>query len=120
MIRLVACGGPPDQADIDLPGPDDVGDLLIGTGDMCGPAGNKVGFVRFTCVFNFGTGVMCTNQTTLEGRGDIVTMQSGDPAKGPMVTEAVVGGTGEFRNSRGEATVDFSAGPPKVTIRLIG
>lgn len=122
VIRLVACGEPPPagQAEIDFPGPDEVGDLLVGTGDMCDPDGNKVGFVRFTCVFNFGTGVMCINQTTLEGRGDIVTAQSGDPAAGPVATEAVVGGTGEFRNSRGESQVDFSAGPPKVTIRLIG
>ncbi|MGH7539601.1 MAG: hypothetical protein ACRELC_01235 [Gemmatimonadota bacterium] len=119
LIRLVACGDL-DQEDIDLPGPGQVGDLRVGTADFCNAAGSEVGFVRFTCVFNVGTGVMCTNHLTLDGRGQIVTMQSGDPAEGPMVTEAVVGGTGEFRNSRGEATVDFSAGPPKVTIRLIG
>lgn len=122
VIRLVGCGEPPPagQAEIDLPGPDRVGDLLVGSGDVCDPDGNKVGFFRSTCVWNFDDGVLCTNHTTLEGRGDIVTMQSGHPPSGPVVTEAVVGGTGEFRNSRGEARVDFSAGPPKVTIRLIG
>lgn len=123
VIRLEACGEH-EEANFDLPNAADVspqvGDHFVGWTELCKRGGDEpIGFARFTCTWNFN-GVMCTNHNTLKGRGQIVTMQSADPSAGPVAVEPVVGGTGEFRNSRGQARVDFSAGPPKITIRLIG
>lgn len=108
-----------EQVDLGAPGPS-VGDMLVGRTDLF-QDGKKVGFARFTCVFNAGTGVMCTNHNTLLGRGQIVSQQSGDPTEGPVVVEAITGGTGEFRNARGQVRVDFSnASGPRITMRLVG
>ena len=116
---IVLTGGPPTTEEIDLgaPGPSP-GDMLVGRADLF-QNGAKVGFARFTCVFNIGTGVMCTNHATLSGRGQIVSQQSGDPSKGPVVIEAITGGTGEFRNARGQVRADFSEGL-RLTFRVIG
>lgn len=122
--RTIELTGCPDslvreQIDLGAAGPSP-GDLLVGRTDLC-QGEKKVGFVRFTCVSNIGTGVMCTNHNTLSGRGQIVSQQSGNPAEGPVVVEAVTGGTGEFRNARGQVRVDFAnPGGPRITIRLIG
>lgn len=119
-IELTGCAGSlaSEQIDLGATGPSP-GDMLVGRTDLC--QGSKVGFARFTCVFNIGSGVMCTNHNTLSGRGQIVSQQSGDPTEGPLVVEAVTGGTGEFRNARGQVRVDFSnPGGPRITIRLLG
>src|SRR5918995_2827983 len=118
--RIVLVGGPPTQEEIDVgeAGPS-AGDMLVGRADMLNRKGKKVGFVRFTCVFNVGTGAMCTNHLRLAGRGQIVSQRSANLAGGPVVVEAITGGTGEFRNARGQVRVDFSQGPPTITIRLL-
>lgn len=118
-IELIA-GGDVVREPIDLgaPGPS-IGDMLVGRTDLL-QGGRKVGFARFTCVFNAGAGVMCTNHNTLLGRGQIVSQQSGDPTAGPVVVEAITGGTGEFRNARGQVRVDFSnPSGPRITIKLV-
>jgi hypothetical protein len=116
---IVLTGGPPTQEEIDVgePGPSP-GDILVGRADLF-KKGKKAGFARFTCIFNVGTGVQCTNHAHLFGRGQIVSQQSGDPTKGPIVIEPITGGTGEFRNARGQVRVDFSEGL-RLTFRVIG
>ena len=101
-------GKPAGNEEIDLgaPGPSP-GDMLVGRAELFRGA-KKVGSARFTCIFNLGTGVMCTNHAHLFGRGQIVSQQSGDPSKGPVVIDAITGGTGEFRKARGQVRADFS------------
>ncbi len=118
-VKLTAKPAGAEQIDLGASGPS-AGEMLVGRADLY-QGGRKVGFARFTCVFNIGTGVMCTNHNTLFGRGQIVSQQSGDPSRGPVVIEAVTGGTGEFRNARGQARVDFTNPEAvRITIRLIG
>lgn len=62
---------------------------------------------------------MSTNHNTLPDRGQIVSQQSGDPGVGPVVVEAITGGTGEFRNARGQVRVEFGPETVRITIRVI-
>lgn len=117
-IKLVS--GLPTSEEIDLgdPGPS-AGDMVVGRANVFNLENKKVGFARFTCVSNVGTGGMCTNHLTLFKRGQIVSQQSNSPADGPVVFQPITGGTGEFRNARGQVRADFSEGL-RLTYRVIG
>lgn len=87
--------------------------------------GKKVGDAFIHCVLQFGTPPVsqCDVVARLDGRGDI-TLSGLVPAAEVPFTLAVTGGTGEFRNARGQALVEVvDAGPPftqRVTVELRG
>jgi hypothetical protein len=62
----------------------------------------------------------CSITTSLRG-GDIVTDGTLTNAPGGTSTGAITGGTGRFRNARGESVLDLGppAGPHRATFRLI-
>jgi hypothetical protein len=103
------------------------GDYLVFRDDLLsgGKSQTKVGDNFIICVNQFPpAGAQCEGVARLEGRGDI-TFQGlvpRDPAE--VFNIAVTGGTGDFRNVRGEATVELvSEVPPhtqRYTINLIG
>lgn len=60
--------------------------------------------------------IYCENENHILGRGTF--LSSGfQNLRQPIVVDPILGGTGDFRNARGQATVDFSVGV--VTIELL-
>ncbi len=73
--------------------------------------------VLAVCEFFTKNRLYCENENNIEGRGEL--LASGfqnlrDPA--PIV-DPILGGTGEFRNARGQVTVDFAGGT--ITFELL-
>lgn len=110
-----------------------VGDSAAGPGDYTvfrddllseGKSQTKVGDNFGICVDQFPpAGAQCEGVARLEGRGDI-TFQGLVPLDlARPFNIAVTGGTGDFRNVRGEATVELVSEDPftqRFTINLIG
>ena len=118
-LSLTGKAGQRTEVDVGPTGPSP-GDLLVGNVELF-EDGRKVGSGHFTCVRNFEPYVMCTNHTALDGRGEIVSQQRGNPSAGPVVVEPIIGGTGEFKDARGEVTADFSdPAEAKLEFRLSG
>jgi hypothetical protein len=100
------------------------GDLYVFTDDVFYASNpkTKIGEADGRCVMvdprtaRFG----CTIITSLPD-GDIVTDGKTTLVPGTTSTGAVTGGTGDFRNARGEATLDLGPpqGPHRATFKLI-
>jgi opacity protein-like surface antigen len=104
--RLVLIVREVDFQDIDVPpvGQENPGDSTLVTEDAFSPGGRLIGYdqVRFTLMFRQEVFVEAT--FVLTGRGQIVVEGIlGSTEQRPAL--AVVGGTGEFRNARGQMFV---------------
>ena len=116
--RLVVFVRPVEFHDIDVPpvgGPLSPGDTSLATFDAFTPGGRRVGHIeaRFTFMFrdeDFGEFTLL-----LDGRGQILAEGVGDPTD-PQPDFAVTGGTGEFRNARGQV---FDLHPTPDEIKLV-
>jgi hypothetical protein len=116
--RLVLIVRAVDEALLDVPpvGQENPGDTALVTEDAFTPAGRLVGYdqVRFTLVFREEVFVEAT--FVLRGRGQIVVEGVlGSTEQRPAL--AVVGGTREFRNARGQMFV--LPGPAPEETRLV-
>lgn len=60
--------------------------------------------------------LLCVNEITVKGRGELLT-EGFQNLKSPVVVDPVTGGTGDFAGAIGQATVDFSTG--MLTIELL-
>jgi hypothetical protein len=102
--RLVLIVRPVDEAVVDVPpvGEDNPGDTALVTEDAFTPAGRLVGYdqVRFTLMFREEVFVEAT--FVLHGRGQIIVEGVFNFTQQQRPTLAVVGGTREFRNARGQ------------------
>jgi hypothetical protein len=109
-----------------------VGDSAVGPGDYTvfrydlfseGKSPTKVGDGFTTCVNQFPpAGSQCEAVTRL-GRGDIMTAGLAPPDISEDFTIAVTGGTGDFRNVRGELTLELVSLDPftqQLTFNLTG
>lgn len=110
-----------------------VGDSAEGPGDYNvfrydvfseGKSLTRVGDSFVMCVNQFPpAGSQCEAVTRLEGRGDITFQGLAPRDISEDFTIAVTGGTGDFRNVRGEATLELVSPDPftqRFTIDLIG
>ena len=110
-----------------------VGDSAEGPGDYDvfrydvfseGKSLTRVGDAFVTCVNQFPpAGSQCEAVTRLDGRGDITFQGLAPRDISEDFTLAVTGGTGDFRNVRGENTAELVSQDPftqRFTIDLIG
>ena len=92
------------------------GDTILFTEDLRTPGGRRVGHDQVRCTLMFRQESFCEASAVLRGRGQIV-------AEGvfaftrPRPVLAVVGGTGEFRNARGQLFI--LPGPTEEETRLV-
>jgi hypothetical protein len=101
------------------------GDLYVFTDDVfyASDPSTKIGTADGRCVMvdpaktRFG----CTIITSLDKGGDIITDGKTILVPGTTSTGAVTGGTGDFRNARGEAALNLGPpdGPHQATFKLI-
>jgi hypothetical protein len=110
-----------------------VGDSAVGPGDYNvfrydvfseGNKQTKVGNSFVICVIQFPpAGFQCEVVTQLEGRGELTLLGVTAADISEDFKVAVTGGTGDFRNARGEATIELLSQDPfiqRATIDLIG
>ena len=106
VTRLVLIVRSVDEFQVDVPpeGEGNPGDSALVTEDAFTPAGRRVGHnqVRFTVMFRQEDFVEAT--FVLQGRGQIV-VEGGLSFTEQRPALAVVGGTGKFRNARGQMFV---------------
>jgi|GEM_PF-2186156 hypothetical protein len=106
VTRLVLIVRSVDEVQVDVPpeGEENPGDSALVTEDAFTPAGRRVGYnqVRFTVMFRQEDFVEAT--FILQGRGQIV-VEGGFSFTEQRPALAVVGGTGEFHNARGQMFV---------------
>jgi hypothetical protein len=118
VTRLVLIARFVEQTFIDAPptGQDNPGDTILFTEDLRTPGGRLVGHDQVRCTLMFRQESFCEASAVLRGRGQIV-------AEGvfaftrPRPVLAVVGGTGQFRNARGQ--VFILPGPTEEETRLV-
>jgi hypothetical protein len=116
--RLVLIARFVEEVPVDVPpvGQENVGDSFLFTEDLFTPGGRRVGHDQARCTLMFRQEAFCEASAVLRGRGQIV-------AEGvfaftrPRPVLAVVGGTGEFRNARGQ--VFILPGPTEEETRLV-
>jgi hypothetical protein len=118
VTRLVLIVREVDSQDIDVPpvGQENPGDTFLVTEDASSPGGRLIGYdqVRFTLMFRQEEFVEAT--FVLQGRGQIVVEGIlGFTEQRPAL--AIVGGTREFRNARGQMFV--LPGPTPDTTKLV-
>ena len=115
ILRLV------DARNFDAPplgGAEGPGDTTLATFDAFTPGGRRVGHTeaRFTTMFR--DEIFAEVTILLDGRGQILLEGiAGPPETDPQPVVAVVGGTGEFRNARGQ--VFRLPGPTPDEIKLV-
>jgi hypothetical protein len=78
--------------------------------------GNRIGKVLAICELFNKNRPYCENEANIEGRGELFSAGFQD-FRNPVVLDPILGGTGEFRNARGQITIDFSTG--NVTVELL-
>lgn len=61
--------------------------------------------------------IYCDNEVHIFGRGTILASGFQNIAGPPIVVDPILGGTGEFKNARGQVTLNFAEGT--VTIELL-
>jgi hypothetical protein len=118
VTRLVLIARLVDETFIDLPpvGQDNPGDSILFTEDLFTPGGRRVGHDQVRCTLMFRQESFCEASGVLRGRGQIV-VEGASAFTGPRPSLAVVGGTGEFRNARGQ--VFILPGPTPEETRLV-
>jgi hypothetical protein len=93
------------------------GDMLIRRFEIL-VRGEPAGSGQTSCILNVEPFVMCVHQLALTRRGTLATVHLGDQSdEGEQVPDAIIGGTGEFRNAGGEVTFDFSG--PGTDLRVV-
>ncbi|MGH2682895.1 MAG: hypothetical protein ACRDIX_06650 [Actinomycetota bacterium] len=75
----------------------------------------QVGRVRAICEWFTTRRPYCTNEAEIDGRGKILSASFQD-IRQPGFTDAILGGTGDFRAARGQVIVDFTTGT--ITVEL--
>jgi hypothetical protein len=115
ILRLV------DARDIDAPpvgGAESPGDTTLATFDAFTPGGRRVGHTQARFTLMFRDEIFAEFSVLLDGRGEIV-------AEGilgvtdPRPDFAVVGGTGEFRNARGQVFAPQAPDEIKLVFALL-
>ncbi len=117
VTRLVLIARFVEETLVDVPpeGEDNVGDSFLFTEDLFTPAGRAVGHDQVRCTLMFRQEVFCEASAVLNGRDEIVAEGVIGAEQRPVL--AVVGGTGRFRNARGQ--VFILPGPTEEETRLV-
>jgi hypothetical protein len=118
VTRLVLIARFVEQTFIDAPpaGQENPGDTILFTEDLRTPGGRLVGHDQARCTLMFRQESFCEASAVLRGRGQIV-VEGVFAFTRPRPVLAVVGGTGEFRNARGQ--VFILPGPTEEETRLV-
>src|SRR5215471_12294385 len=117
---LVVIQSPPRQQYVDLgaPGPSP-GDLLVFASTLASQAGTPIGDLHIACTQNFDQVAVCEGIFNLFRRGKLSVDAS--PVFPNPTVGMVTGGTGEFQDVRGEASIDPQPdGTTKITFHLLG
>jgi allene oxide cyclase len=117
VTRLVLIARFVEETLVDVPpvGQENVGDSFLFTEDLFTPAGRPVGHDQVRCTLMFRQEVFCEASAVLRGRDEIVVEGVIGAEQRPVL--AVVGGTGRFRNARGQ--VFILPGPTQEETRLV-
>ena len=118
VTRLVVIARFVEEAVVDAPpvGQNNPGDTVLFTEDLFAPSGRPVGHDQVRCTAMFREELFCEASAILTGRGEIVAEGVfGFAEQRPAL--AVVGGTGQFRNARGQ--VFILPGPTEEETRLV-
>jgi hypothetical protein len=117
VTRLVLIARFVEETLVDVPpvGQENVGDSFLFTEDLFTPAGRAVGHDQVRCTLMFRQEVFCEASAVLNGRDEIVAEGVIGAEQRPVL--AVVGGTGRFRNARGQ--VFILPGPTEEETRLV-
>jgi len=117
VTRLVLIARFVEETLVDVPpaGQENVGDSFLFTEDLFTPAGRPVGHDQVHCTLMFRQEVFCEASAVLSGRDEIVVEGVIGAEQRPVL--AVVGGTGRFRNARGQ--VFILPGPTEEETRLV-
>jgi hypothetical protein len=117
VTRLVLIARFVEETLVDVPpvGEENVGDSFLFTEDLFTPAGRPVGHDQVRCTLMFRQEVFCEASAVLNGRDEIVVEGVIGAEQRPVL--AVVGGTGRFRNARGQ--VFILPGPTEEETRLV-
>jgi hypothetical protein len=105
VTRLVLIARFVEETLVDVPpvGQDNVGDSFLFTEDLFTPAGRAVGHDQVRCTLMFRQEIFCEASAVLNGRDEIVAEGVIGAEQRPVL--AVVGGTGRFRNARGQVFI---------------
>jgi allene oxide cyclase len=105
VTRLVLIARFVEETLVDVPpaGQENVGDSFLFTEDLFTPAGQAVGHDQVRCTLMFRQEVFCEASAVLSGRDEIVVEGVIGAEQRPVL--AVVGGTGRFRNARGQVFI---------------
>jgi hypothetical protein len=103
--RLVLIARFVEETLVDVPPVDqeNPGDSFLFTEDLFTPAGRPVGHDQVRCTLMFRQEVFCEASAVLNGRDEIVVEGVIGAEQRPAL--AVVGGTGQFRNARGQVFI---------------
>ena len=117
VTRLVLIARFVEETLVDVPpvGQENVGDSFLFTEDLFTPAGRAVGHDQVRCTLMFRQEVFCEASAVLSARDEIVVEGVIGAEQRPVL--AVVGGTGRFRNARGQ--VFILPGPTEEETRLV-
>lgn len=117
VTRLVLIARFVEETLVDVPpvGQENVGDSFLFTEDLFTPAGRAVGHDQVRCTLMFRQEVFCEASAVLSGSDEIVAEGVIGVEQRPVL--AVVGGTGRFRNARGQ--VFILPGPTEEETRLV-
>jgi hypothetical protein len=105
VTRLVLIARFVEETFVDTPpeGEENAGDTVLFTEDLFTPGGRPVGHDQVRCTFMFREESFCEASAVLTGRGEIVVEGVFGAEQRPSL--AVVGGTGQFRNARGQVFI---------------
>jgi len=114
--RLVLIARFVEETLVDVPPVDqeNPGDSFLFTEDLFTPAGRPVGHDQVRCTLMFRQEVFCEASAVLTGRGEIVVEGVIGAEQRPAL--AVVGGTGQFRNARGQVFILPGATPEETRL----
>ena len=117
VTRLVVIARFVEETVVDAPpvGQNHPGDTVLFTEDLFTPSGRPVGHDQVRCTVMFREELFCEASAILTGRGEIVVEGVFGAEQRPAL--AVVGGTGQFRNVRGQ--VFILPGPTEEETRLV-
>ncbi|MFB3739192.1 MAG: hypothetical protein ACE14W_09565 [Candidatus Velamenicoccus archaeovorus] len=76
---------------------------------------SPLGLVRASCERLDGDHLYCWNETTVDGRGEVISEGTQDLRVATFV-DAITGGTGDFATARGTVDVDFATGTLTIAV----